>query len=624
MLQAFRDNLKGTMALFIVGLMIIPFALFGVDSLFLQDNSAGKAAEVNGEAISEMALTRAIRTQKQQLLERFGDQAPADLLSDEQLRGPVLTRLLQRELLRQAAQKGDMAVSDAALDELIKSTPQFQQDGRFSPDLYLQLLRNMGFTPVTYKKLLTEDLLVTQHASGLNASAFATAGDIKTLTALTQQSRSFYYITLPYSSFASSVSVSDEEINRSYADNQERYQTTEQVSVDYIELSLEGLASATDVDPVEVKAQYEQELRAFQSAVQRQAAHILIEFGDEAAAKLEQVQARLSSGEAFDSVARELSDDLGSSELGGDLGMTDGNTFPESFETALASLEVGGISGAVETDAGTHIIKLLSKEETEAPSFESARKAIEESLAQASAEAAFVELFEALPDATYNAASLQEAADELGLEVITSSLFDRAGGEGVLANNQVIASAFSDEILSQGLASEVIELSDNHVLVIKLNTHKPVEIKPLELVSEEIQFVLTKEKVTKALTEQANELITELAAGKSVEAVAASAELEWQVAADVKRGAPQVDRQLLNQIFELPKPQATEPVNTVQVLDSGDVVVAQLTVVKAGSLPEMEESQKRALTQRFAQELANGELAIYQSVLNDNAAVDIY
>ena len=89
MLQAFRDNLKGTMALFIVGLMIIPFALFGVDSLFLQDSSAGKAADVNGEAISEMALTRAIRTQKQQLLERFGDQAPADLLSDDQLRGPV-------------------------------------------------------------------------------------------------------------------------------------------------------------------------------------------------------------------------------------------------------------------------------------------------------------------------------------------------------------------------------------------------------------------------------------------------------------------------------------------------------------------------------------------------------
>ena len=624
MLQAFRDNLKGTMALFIVGLMIIPFALFGVDSLFLQDSSAGKAADVNGEAISEMALTRAIRTQKQQLLDRFGDQAPAVLLSDDQLRGPVLTRLLQRELLRQAAENGNMAISDATLDELIKSTPQFQQDGLFSADLYLQLLRNMGYTPVSYKKLLTEDLLVNQHASGLNSSAFATNGDIKTLTALTQQSRSFYYITLPYSSFADSVSVSHEEINNYYSEHQDRYQTTEQVSVDYIELSLDGLAEATDVDPVEVQAQYEQELKAFQSAVQRQAAHILIEFGDEASAKLVQVEARLAAGETFESVARELSDDLGSSELGGDLGMTDGNTFPESFETALASLEVGSVSAPVETDAGTHIIKLLSIEETEAPSFANARERIEENLAQASAEAAFVELYEALPEAAYNADSLQDVADELGLDVITSRLFDRSGGEGVLANNQVIASAFSDEVLAQGLASEVVELSDNHVLVIKLNTHKPIELKPLDLVSEEIDFLLSKAKVTKALTQQANELVALLAAGSSVESVADNAQLEWQVAADVKRGAPQVDRQLLNQMFELAKPVASQPINSVQVLDSGDVVVAQLTVVKAGSLPEMEEAQRRALTQRFAQELANGELAIYQSSLNDNAAVDIY
>jgi len=170
----------------------------------------------------------------------------------------------------------------------------------------------------------------------------------------------------------------------------------------------------------------------------------------------------------------------------------------------------------------------------------------------------------------------------------------------------------------------VVELSDNHVLVIKLNTHKPIELKPLDLVSEEIDFLLSKEKVTKALTQQANELLALLAAGSSVETVAANAQLEWQVAADVKRGAPQVDRQLLSQMFELAKPVATQPINSVQVLDSGDVVVAQLTVVKAGSLPEMEDAQKRALTQRFAQELANGELAIYQSSLNDNAAVDIY
>lgn len=624
MLQAFRDNLKGTMAFFIVGLMIIPFALFGVDSLFLQDNSAGKAAEVNGEAISEMSLTRAIRTQKQQLLDRFGDQAPADLLSDEQLRGPVLTRLLQRELLKQAAINGDMAISDASLDELIKSTSQFQQDGRFSPDQYLQLLRNMGYTPITYKGLLTEDLLVNQHAAGINNSAFATQGDIDTLTALTQQTRSFYYITLPYSSAQNEVAVSNQEIKDYYSANQESFATEEEVSLDYLELSLDQLAENTDVDPTEVLQQYEQESAAFVAAIQRQAAHILIEFGDDADAKLSQVQARLANGEDFATVASELSDDVGSSELGGDLGMTDGATFPESFETALAALEVGAVSEPVETDSGTHIIKLLSKEETQPPSFEESKGQIEANLASAAAEAVFTELYDALPDATYNAATLQEAAQELGMDAATSESFTRSGGQGIFSNNQVLASAFSDQVLAEGLSSDVIELSDNHVVVVKLNTHKPVEIKALALVTQEIEALLVKQKVTTALTAKADLLINEIASGKSVASVADAAKLEWQVAADVKRGAPEVNPELLTAIFELPKPQNEVGINTIEALSSGDVVVAQLTVVKAGNLPEMEAAQKQVLIQRLANELAGGEMAIYQSSLNDNASVDIY
>lgn len=624
MLQAFRDNLKGTMAIFIVGLMIIPFALFGVDSLFLQDNSAGKAAQVNGETISEMSLTRAIRTQKQQLLERFGDQAPADLLSDEQLRGPVLTRLLQRELLKQAALNGGMAISDSTLDELIKSTPQFQQDGRFSPDLYLQLLRNLGYTPVTYKQLLTEDLLVNQHASGLNNSAFATQGDIDTLTALTQQTRSFYYITLPYASAENSVTVSAEEIESYYSANETNFYTEEEVTLDYLELSLDQLAVNTDVDPAQVRQQYEQEVAAFVASVQRQAAHILIEYGDNAEAKLKEVETRLAAGDTFEDVARDLSDDLGSSEFGGDLGTTDGSMFPESFEAALAQLEVGAISEPVETDSGTHIIKLIAQEQTQPPSFEESKARIKQNLASAAAESVFVELLEALPEATYNASTLEDAAQELGMEVATSESISRRGGQGIFSNNQVLAAAFSEAVLSEGLSSDLIELSDNHVVVIKLNNHKPVETKPLAVVSDDIKSLLIKQKVTAELTERADALIASIVEGKSVSAVAEASNLEWQVAANVTRSAADVDAELLEAVFELPKPQDEKGVTLIEPLSSGDVVVAQLTVVQPGQLPSMEDAQKQALKQRLANELAGGELAIYQSSLNDEATVDIY
>lgn len=624
MLQAFRDNLKGVMAIIIVGLMMIPFALFGVDSLFLQDSTAGKAAEVNGSPISEMELTRAVRIQKQQLLDRFGEQAPADLVSDEQLRGPVLARMINRELLRQSAEDGGMAISEETVNQLIISTPQFQQDGRFSADLYTQLLRNMGYTPASYKQLLIEDLLVNQHASGLNGSSFATESDIRTLTALTQQTRSFYYLTLPYESAVDQVSVTDEEIKSYYDENQPQFMAPERVSVEYIDLNLDDLAANTSVDPEEVKAQYEQNVANFHATINRHAAHILIEYGDDAEQKVAEVQKRLDAGEDFAKVAGELSEDLGSKELGGDVGMSDGSTFPEAFETALADLEVGEVSAAVQTDAGTHFIKLLDTEDTNPPSFEEAKSGIEEHLARATAESTFVELLEALPDATYNAGSLESAADSLGITAKTSELFDRKGGPGVLSNNQVLAAVFSDDVLNAGLASNVIDLSDNHVVVVKLKDHKLPEVKPLADISDEIKAMLIKDKVEAILGDQAKELAAALQSGQNLEALATEKGIDWQVKTDVQRNDRSLDMQLLNHVFTLPKPQDSKPVNTTLTLANGDTVVVQLTVVKPGKLPDLDESQMTGIKQRLAQDIGGSEIATYQESLNTSADVEIY
>ncbi len=622
MLQAFRDNLKGTMAIIIVGLMILPFAFFGVDSLFLQDSSAGKAADVNGEAISEMELTRAVRIQKQQLLERLGEQAPADLISEEQLRAPVLTRLINRELLRQAADKGDMAVSDGDLNQLIVSTPQFQQDGEFSPELYTMLLRNMGYTPASYKALLEEDILVNQLAGGLNSSAFATEGDIKTITALTQQTRSFYYLTLPHAGVADQVQVSEAEIQEYYNNNQAQFMRPEQVAVDYIDLNLNDLAAKVDVDPQDIKAQYEANLETFEAATQRHAAHILIEDAD--ADKVAEVQERLNNGEDFAEVAKDASDDLGSSQVGGDLGMTDGTAFPQAFEDALAELEVGQVSAPVETDSGIHFIKLLDIERASPPTLEESTDSIRESLAMARADAEFVELLQDIPDATYNATDLKDAGNSLGVEVHTSGLFDRRGGEGILSNNQVLSAVFSDDVLSEGLASPVIEVSDNHIVVVKLVEHHAAEVKPLQEVAAQVKEIITGDKVAALLEEKAQSLINRLQSGESLQSVAEEQQLEWQVQMDSTRNNEQVDRSLLAEIFQLPKPSSQQPVNTRVTLEGGDVVVAQLTVVKPGTLPQLDESQRTMLKLRLAQDLGAAEMATYQSALNDSADVEIF
>ncbi len=67
MLQNIRDNVQGTMAKVIVAIIIVPFAIFGVETLF-SSNGPTPVAKVNGSKISELDLAQAISMQKRQML----------------------------------------------------------------------------------------------------------------------------------------------------------------------------------------------------------------------------------------------------------------------------------------------------------------------------------------------------------------------------------------------------------------------------------------------------------------------------------------------------------------------------------------------------------------------------
>lgn len=69
----------------------------------------------------------------------------------------------------------------------------------------------------------------------------------------------------------------------------------------------------------------------------------------------------LKNGSDFSELAKRNSDDSQSAINGGDLGFSKKGVFVKEFEEALYSLNVGGISGVVETEFGYHIIKLNEK-----------------------------------------------------------------------------------------------------------------------------------------------------------------------------------------------------------------------------------------------------------------------
>src|SRR5690606_270524 len=139
------------------------------------DPATQGVVSVNGEDITEMDIARASANYKQQMMARYGDSLPADFLSDENVRQPVIDNLIQRKVLTQTAEDAGMTIGESFVNQQILSTPQFHgSNGVFDPNVYQQLLRTAGFTPANYRKALAEDSLVNQLTAGVVESSFVT------------------------------------------------------------------------------------------------------------------------------------------------------------------------------------------------------------------------------------------------------------------------------------------------------------------------------------------------------------------------------------------------------------------------------------------------------------------
>lgn len=102
---------------------------------------------------------------------------------------------------------------------------------------------------------------------------------------------------------------------------------------------------------------------------------------NDALVQAKEIVSRLNNGEKFATLAKELSDDKGSAENGGDLGYFNTGTMVEEFEDAVIKLEVGKYSAEpVKSSFGYHII--LKVDQKEKPALAKVKDSIIQSLSE--------------------------------------------------------------------------------------------------------------------------------------------------------------------------------------------------------------------------------------------------
>lgn len=624
MLQSIRSHAQGWIAWVIVGLIILTFALFGIDQ-YARGDKVVVVAEVNGEDITGNAFLTLYNRQKTRLQEQFGDMYD-QVVKDEELREQVLDSLVESEVVRQWAKNNGMTISNQQLASAIHSASVFQQDGQFSEKVYEEVLLRNGLNIARFEYEQRQFLLENQFRSLINSSRFATDYEVNQLAELQGQERNVSYLRIDQRPFLKTVQVTDEQVNAVYQANLTDYVEPEKVSVDYIDLSQAEIAKGIEVNDDIVKAYYEENKSMFTLPEKRHAKHILISLEADtpeaeaaAQATLAEVQAKIAAGESFEELAKIYSKDPGSATSGGDLGSFEQGMMVPEFDEAVFSMEIGQVSQPIKTDFGYHLIKLEGIDAKKSQPFETVKAEVTQQYKMQEAERQYFELLEQLNTIVYEQTdSLEPAADALGLKVQTSEMFSRAGGpDDILSNAKVQLAAFSEELLKEHLNSAAIELSANRSVVIRVNQHQEARQKSLDEVSAGIKEQLVREAAIKQAAALGQTLLAKVEAGENPESLMQSG-VEWNTAGWVARNSQTLLPQMVTEVFKVAKPEEGKASWGSFQLSTGDTVLLRVSAIRIAPL---DDEQKAPLRAAFSELFANAQNEAHLKALVAKAEV---
>ena len=595
MLQSMREGAKSPWVLVIIGLIVLSFVLTGAESLTFGGAQSG-AAKVNDREISFNELQFAIEQQRRQLTEIYGDQLDPSLLDDDLLRPGVLNNLVDRALLEDYAVSLGIAASPEAIRRSIISNPAFEVDGSFSADYYRDILRSNGLTTDQYRAEQSGTDQLVKLESIIGDADFITSVEAKAAIDVVVERRDVRFLVIPDTALSSQYQVTDTAISEYYEANKALFAQPERLTVEFIELNPSQFV--LPVDEAELQSQLADALADYETKAQSEVAHILLVQNDDEtdqayAERINEVGARLQADEDFAAIAADASDDIGSSFVGGDLGFTDGSVFPDAMEEAIANLEVGGISTAVTTDAGTHFILVKSRSAAEQVPDELLRAEITESLQTAQTQRDLLIAVDELRELVFTSSGLEAAAQELGLVIATSQPFSRDQGEGLFSEASLRNAAFSDDVLVDANNSDVIELSGSRFVALAVKEQLPEGTKPLAEVRSSISAQLTSEAQDRAMTTLVDEVNASLAAGETLEAISTAKGYEWRVELAATRQNVNLPSSVLQSAFSK-RSADTETVSAVR-LDDERYALVQLARTQAGREDTMVGVERDAL-----------------------------
>lgn len=495
------------MQLVLLVLILPSFALIGISGYSNYVSGDEEIVKVGDGAITRQEFDQARREQLQRFQTSSGGAFDPSVLDNPEARRNLLESLIDRRVIIDQAQEQRFSVSDNVLRQTIASIPELQEDGRFSPQRYSDVLASMGVSSRDFEQSQRGEMALQRVLAPIGDTATVPqpvlAGIAKALTA----ERTLRLRAFAADDYSNTISVSPEDIKAWYEGNKEQLRVPEYVVADYIVLDeAAALQSVPEISEQDMQAYYEQNKARYTMPSRVQLSHILIQVPpgasdaqrEEARAKARDVakQAKAQPA-AFAELAQENSQDAGTAKEGGNLGWITRGAWPSQLEQTVFALDKGEVSDVVEGPEGYHIFLANNVQAERRETFEQAKGKIEAEIRRQLAAERFAEMASKLTDLAYdNPESLEPAAQALGVEIRSASgiaadrLLPAAEVDGVAASQSEDAALLDDPRVRRALFSSqsytdkqnsgVIEISPGTMVVVRVKEVVPSHVQSLE------------------------------------------------------------------------------------------------------------------------------------------------
>ena len=604
-IQKIRNNSSGVIAKTIAGVIIVTFALFFGWGTVFTGSDVNNIAKVNGTNIDLVDLSFETRTQQYLFNQRYPDQ---DMDFDQDMLRTLSTNsLIRRELILQYLDSLGINIPDQVALKTFRNDDSFQIEGQYSEERFEAVMRSLGFTGNDYIKRVGQDLALDLWRTSLVKSEFVTESEIKNILTLVNQTRDVSFVTFKINAIKKQIQPSEEKKKEFYQEDKNQFLKKAEIKLRYIELQQDNLRTTIKVSEEEIKNEYSFYVDNFNTKPVRAISHIMLNFSDNESKEKAIKLAKIISDEARDKnnfleLVQKYSEDEGTISSGGDLGVSDGSSFPFEFENAIKDMKVGEISKPILLDVSVHVLLLRDSTLPVPESYQAIKSSFEERLVDTKLEYAYSDLIDKAGDLIYSSNDLDDLSSELGVSIKNTEFFSKSSATSFFKNNEVQELIFSNEPL-EGI-SDLIEIKDDLSIVIEVEEFNPAFIQDYEQVEPEINKIVTDRLAVSKAKEMADQLVSKLE-NSNLEILANDLNLEFQSYKEISRDSSLLPQTALFDLFNISRGLQGESYY-ISSQKNGDVMVLFLEKIN-----------------KYNSEVAQEEIDQFRKIIQDERSNDL-